>query len=181
MASRLELDGLYHAHAPRLDALGRQVVTGLLALAFLAAVLVSLVTTDQTRLTTGTGSAAAPMAGALAEASGLGMAVEQVIALSTRVEVVRGGGGGPALAQAEAQLEAGWGTLAMENERMAARAEVAERGRLPLMGARPPAPYGAGREEALVRSALTYVRGAVEMRDVMALERARALLEMARR
>lgn len=142
----LDVEGLYGA--PRLDALGRQVVTGLLA---------------------------------LAEAGGMGTAMEEVIALSAEVEGARVRGDVASVMLAEAQLADAWRTLSVVHERVVAQAEVAEGKRLPLMGARPPAPYAAGREEALVRSAMAYVRGAVETRDVAALERARALVEMARR
>jgi hypothetical protein len=48
------------------------------------------------------------------------------------------------------------------------------------MGARPPVPALANREGALVRSAMGYVRGAIDARDLAALARARELLEMAR-
>ena len=159
--------------------LGRRLVAGLLALAFLAAVLVSIVATDP-RGASETAGATAATGAVPAEARALRLAVEVVLAAAAHAEAVRAAAAAGEAAGAASALEDAWQSLAVVYERLDAQGEVAAGRRPPLMGAPPPAPALASRDEALVRSAMTYVRGAIEARDLTAVARARELLEMAK-
>ena len=157
---------------------GRQAVTALLALAFLGAAMLSVVTTDTGSPAPAQGSPAA------SEASTLRMALDDVL----NVLAVAGPIAGPVARPADGAegsettdaVDDAWRTLAVVHERITAQLQVAEGARLPLMGAPPPAPQRVPRDDALLRAALSYVGGALEARDVVALGRARDLLEAAR-
>src|SRR5688572_16689973 len=69
--------------------LGRRLVTGLLGLAFLATVLVSVLATDQGAVTEAPGTATAVGAAAPFEARALRLAVEDVLAAAARTEELR--------------------------------------------------------------------------------------------
>jgi hypothetical protein len=176
MASRLEVDGSYADTWA--GELGRRLVAALLGLAFMGALVVSFLATDGSAVPERSGAAGVVDASGAGSVGGpLGVVPLETGALVTALERVLG----VAATDDAMALEDAWLTLAVVYDRMEAQASVAEGKRLPLMGAPPPAPARASREEGLVRSAMTYARGAIETRDLRALERARELLEMARR
>jgi len=80
----------------------------------------------------------------------------------------------------EGSVDDAWQALSGVYGRLHAQLDVAEGKRAPLLGVPPPAPNRLTRDDALLRSAMNYVRGAVETRDVGALQRARDLLDMRR-
>ena len=156
--------------------LARRLVTGLLGLAFLAAVLASLVTTEP-RGATGPAPAEETL---LSHTEALQVALDEALAEVALADAARDGGAVTEPLAADRGLEEAWLTLAVVYDRLAAQLEVAAGARPPLMAGRPPAPIRASREDGFVRSALSYVRGGIEARDAKALERGRDLLRLAR-
>ncbi|HET7769140.1 MAG TPA: hypothetical protein VFN74_10245 [Chloroflexota bacterium] len=177
MADRFELSGAgVTAEAPWTHELARRLVTGLLGLAFLAAVLVSLVTTEPRA-----GTEPVPAAQTLlSQTEALQVALDEALAAVALVDAARDGASVTEPLAADRAVDDAWLTLAVVYDRLAAQLEAAAGVRPPLMAGRPPAPIRASREDGLVRSALSYVRGGIEARDARALERARDLLRLAR-
>lgn len=140
-------------------------ISSALALLLLAAFLAALAASDR-------GAAVSPVASRPeAPAHSMQLAVVEVLDAAAAAD-------DPTAGDAASSLEDTWGTLAVVLGRFEAQQSVAQGHRPPLMAARPPAPGDAARDDALVRSAAGYVRGALETRDLFLLQRARDLLEM---
>jgi hypothetical protein len=108
------------------------------------------------------------------------VALDEALAAVALVDAARDGASVTEPLAADRAVDDAWLTLAVVYDRLAAQLEAAAGVRPPLMAGRPPAPIRASREDGLVRSALSYVRGGIEARDARALERARDLLRLAR-
>ena len=165
MMGQLDVEAL---SAPRWAAqAGRQALAALLAFAFLGTALLLVVATETQPSAPELDSPAVPAGSALR------IALDGVLTTVSVAGIAEGGETTPAADDA-------WQTLAVVHERIEAQLRVAEGARPPLMGAVPPAPQRAVRDDALLRAALTYVRGALATHDVVAVGRARDLLESAR-
>jgi hypothetical protein len=112
---------------------------------------------------------------AAATSRSLEVSITAVLAAAQRAE-----NAGPDDAPAAA-LEGAWNVLALVTEREQAQIDVAAGRRPPLMKAPPLAPGRPARDDAFNQAALSYLRAALPVRDLRALERAVELLELGRR